>query len=168
MICDSNDVVEQYGGKKLHCTGVLLRADITGHSQISQFTPKKVGWPCSVRSSIKRTGFQVFFHNVILCTFVAPHVKELKTYFFIFLDFRIVWTEGFKRNFDHSPWKQACIIAFSLDYLFVTISSLSSFFASYVQAKKLRWLAPSCSTYNRGLQLLVFSSVVIRFQDYWE
>ena len=36
MICDSNDVVEHYGGKNLHCTGVLLRADITGHSQFSQ------------------------------------------------------------------------------------------------------------------------------------
>ena len=50
-------------------TGVLLRADLTGHSHPTHF-----GSFCST-------------------TLLPPHIKKLETYFalFIFLDFRTVW-----------------------------------------------------------------------------
>ena len=57
--------------------------------------PKRVGWPCPVRSALKRTSEPDF--NSISITFyyyklLAPHIKKLETYFalFIFLDFRTV------------------------------------------------------------------------------
>ena len=47
--------------KKLKsCTGVLLRADLIAHQ------PKRVGWPCPVRSALKRTPVQDFnFFSII-------------------------------------------------------------------------------------------------------
>ena len=44
------------------CMGVLLRADLKGHGQFSQFLPKRVGWLTvgQIRQKCKKTS------NVIL------------------------------------------------------------------------------------------------------
>ena len=57
LMCGANNVVENSLGKKLKsCIGVLLRADITGHSHPSP-SAKKGGM------ALKRATLQDFIHN---------------------------------------------------------------------------------------------------------
>jgi hypothetical protein len=63
--------------------------------------PKRVGWPCPVRSTHKRTpeqdfnSFFIMFYYIISTTYhdhiSMPHIKKLETYFTLFLEFRTVW-----------------------------------------------------------------------------
>ena len=79
------------------CMGVLLRADLTGHSQFSQsanFCQK--GWDGRALLGQPSKGHPC---RILICfpycstIPLAPHIKILETYFalFIFLDFRTVW-----------------------------------------------------------------------------
>ena len=75
------------------CTGVLLRADLTGHGQIIRFLPKRVGWPCPVRSAFKRTPVQDFNSYSILFFYnISTKYQKIGDLFcpVIFLDFRTV------------------------------------------------------------------------------
>ena len=57
-------------------TGVLLRADLLNRARpFKPFLPKLVGWPCPVRSALKRTPMQDFSST----TLFAPHIKKLET-----------------------------------------------------------------------------------------
>ena len=67
------------------CTGILLRADLTGHSHPSLFWQKWadwLNWPCPVRSALKRTpvqdfsSFPIMFYYIISTTY-----QKLETYF---------------------------------------------------------------------------------------
>ena len=66
------------------CTGVLLRADLTGQGHPTLFGRNwLIGW---IGYTLKRTPVQD-------STLLVSHIKKLETYFalFIFLDFRTVW-----------------------------------------------------------------------------
>ena len=62
LIC-GNNILQNIMEKELKSyTGVLLRADLTRHSQFSQpadFLPKRVGWLCPVSSALTRTPFRI-------------------------------------------------------------------------------------------------------------
>ena len=67
------------------CTGVLLRADLTGHSQSDKFLPKRVEWPCPVRSALKRTPVQDFNSFSIMFYYIFSTTYQFCPV--IFLDF---------------------------------------------------------------------------------
>ena len=79
--------------KKKICTGVVLRTDLTGHSQLANFCKKRVGWPCPVRSALKRTPIQDFnsFSMIFYHTFSSTYQRIGDLFCpVIFLDFRSV------------------------------------------------------------------------------
>ena len=51
------------------CMGLLLRADLTGPA-IKAHLPKRVGWPCSARSALKRTPMQDFISFSIMFYYI--------------------------------------------------------------------------------------------------
>ena len=75
------------------CMGVLLRAELTGHGQFSQFPPKRGGWLCPVRSALNKTpvqdfnSFSIMFYYIFNTTY-----QKIGDLFcpYIFLDFRTV------------------------------------------------------------------------------
>ena len=61
---------------------------------ISQFLLKRLGWPCLVRSALKRTPVQNFNHFSIMFNYIfSTTYQRIKDLFYsvIFLDFRTVW-----------------------------------------------------------------------------
>ena len=73
---------------------VLLRADLTGPGMaIQAHLPKRVGWPCPVRSALKRTPMQDFDSFPIMFYYIISTTYQIiGAYFalFILLDFRMV------------------------------------------------------------------------------
>ena len=70
--------------------GVLLRADLTGHGQFSQFLPKRVGWLVSPQKDAC-AGFQPFFSIMFYYIFSTTYQKIGDLFCpIIFLDFRTV------------------------------------------------------------------------------
>ena len=59
---------------------------------ISQFLPKRVGWPCPVRSALKRTHVQDFNYFPIMFYYIISIYQKYGDLFclVIFLDFRTV------------------------------------------------------------------------------
>ena len=74
------------------CTGVLLRADLIGHSgQPSHpFWQKVLGLPCPVRSALKRTPVQDFSYFSIMYKYIFSTTYQKIGDLFIFLDFLTV------------------------------------------------------------------------------
>ena len=76
------------------CTGVLLKADLTGSGQFSQsanFCKKRVGWLCPIRSDLKRTPVQDFKSFSIMFYYIFSTTYQKIGDLFcpvIFLDFR--------------------------------------------------------------------------------
>ena len=77
------------------CTGVLLRANLTGHNQFSQSDFCHNGWDgCALLGQPSKghsCRISILF-PYCSTTLLATNTKKLETYFalFIFLDFRIV------------------------------------------------------------------------------
>jgi hypothetical protein len=98
LICGTNNIVEHYGKIINILHGVILRADLTGYSQFSQsadFCQKgqRVGWPCPVRSALKRTSVQDFnSFSIIFYYIFSTSYQKIEDLFcpVIFLDFRTV------------------------------------------------------------------------------
>ena len=99
MICGSNNVAEHYGKriKLLHGCPIEGWPNRTWPIQpISRFLPKRVGWPCPVRSALKRTPCRnliIFLYNVLLCKYIISTTYQKIGDLFcpvIFLDFRSV------------------------------------------------------------------------------
>ena len=67
------------------CTGVLLRADLTGHGHPTLYGRNWLNWPCPVRSALKRTPVQDFNSSSCSTTWLEPHIKKLETYIALFI-----------------------------------------------------------------------------------
>ena len=69
-------------GKELKsCTGVLWRADLAW--SIGRFLPKRVGWPCHVRSALKRMPVQDFNRfSIMICYIISTTYQNIGDLFY--------------------------------------------------------------------------------------
>ena len=70
MICGANNAVEHYGKVLKSCMGVLLKADLTGHSHPTRFGRKGLdGREKKIGDLFCPVHISGFFHSVIELTF---------------------------------------------------------------------------------------------------
>ena len=62
----------------IYCSGVLLRADLTGHGRPTLFGRNLLYWPCLLRSALKRTPVQDFnFFSVVFYYIVTTTYQKI-------------------------------------------------------------------------------------------
>ena len=97
MICGANNAVEYYGKRIKILHGCPFEGWPNRARPFKPFLPKRVGWPCPVRSALKRTpvqdfnSFSILFYYIISTTY--QKIGDLFC-LVIFLDFRTVWVQG--------------------------------------------------------------------------
>ena len=97
FICGAYNAAEHYGKRIKLLWGCPFEGWLNRTwpiQPISQFLPKSVGWPCPVRSALKRTPLQDFnYFSIVLYYIISTTYQKIGDLFcpVIFLDFRTVW-----------------------------------------------------------------------------